>query len=831
MTKMTHYPFFSLATLVMTSQIFSLASPDYFTYSAYSGYDCDTILTYSSGVIYSPNYPHDYYDSLNCSWLILTNELSQISLNFTTLTTECCCDFVTVYDGNTTSAPQLGKLCSLQYNNFTSSGNSLLVTFSTDESVTSSGFFASYKILKNTKCESDKYICANSTRCLPRTVLCDGQTDCPEGEDEDRNVCARYCEPTDHQCTDGQCVPLQLFCNGTRCKDGSDDPENSLVMDVQPGVISQGLTINCSSYLLDTSCPDNWTRLTLARLNKTSQEFEDILRVQVDNKKNVKFISDEQIEDSDVSFGDFFVSLNVRNPQNGDEFKCEASNYDNYSKNVATQTQTYKVALNTTSAEDEDHENISTVQPSTVQQQFTEFLLSVFPPEVVDGFTDSLEITCRYRNAPLTNLFSLSILHSVSVEKPDFKYLCSVSSFNQKIQKHSPSLKSVNGTMDPIEGSHVSLIFEDPKVKKTGLYKCEVIGFDVEQGIPVIESKEFLVDAPDIKIETVIGQIRNETLLIRESLVSLQSESINSTERIKELQSSINQFKLDMYESISGLEADHDKTKNVIHNTTAFSNEFHNNLKSLNTSVSGLENNLNDLKTKFDKVEKLVNDNHKELDNIKNKSVSEDFIQKALQTMESSITQQKNFTQSAVDKSEAVKKRQDDMEGRLSKLDSGSKSFTQKPIESLFIGSSPFKGRRYWLTRKSYSILITDAETMCLRYGGYLLEIDSQDEFNFVRTFIQKNSAFTCVYTGGTDSLSENIWVHRFSLLKMKALNWHKGEPNNHVKEEHCECFFKAYNYFMNDCKCDFERHGNCGFICEIPEFDQDISSSISLGS
>uniref|UniRef100_A0A2C9M192 C-type lectin domain-containing protein n=1 Tax=Biomphalaria glabrata TaxID=6526 RepID=A0A2C9M192_BIOGL len=426
----------------------------------------------------------------------------------------------------------------------------------------------------------------------------------------------------------------------------------------------------------------------------------------------------------------------------------------------------------------------------------------------------------------------MSILHSVSVEKPDFKYLCSFSSFNQKIiQKHSPSLKSVNGTMDPIEGSHVSLIFEDPNVRKTGLYKCEVIGFDVEQGKPVIESKEFLVDASDIKIETVIGKIRNETLLIRESLLSLQSESINSTEKMKELQSSIDQFKLDMNESVSGLEADHDKTMNIIQNITAFSNEFHNNLKSLNTSVSGLENNLKDVKTKFDKVEILVNDSRKELDNVKNKSVSEDFIQKALQTMESSITQQKNFTQSAVDKSEAVKKRQDDMEGRLSKLDSGSKSFTQKPIESLFIGSSPFKGRRYWLTRKSYSILITDAETMCLRYGGYLLEIDSQEEFNFVRTFIQKNSAFTCVYTGGTDSLSENIWVHRFSLLKMKALNWHNGEPNNHVKEEHCECFFKAYNYFMNDCKCDFERHGNCGFICEIPEFDQDIPSSISLGS
>lgn len=65
------------------------------------------------------------------------------------LSTECGYDYVSVYDGNSTFATQLGRFCTLPNDNLTSTENSLLITFSTDGSVTSSGFFASYEILKS----------------------------------------------------------------------------------------------------------------------------------------------------------------------------------------------------------------------------------------------------------------------------------------------------------------------------------------------------------------------------------------------------------------------------------------------------------------------------------------------------------------------------------------------------------------------------------------------------------------------------------------------------------------------------------------------------------
>ena len=106
-----------------------------------------------TGIITSPNYPNKYPNNANCRYLIRnSNPRARITINFLAFRLESSCiyDRIKIYDGESTSANQLGSLngycgTSLQNRIFKSSGNALLITFTTDGSVTFSGFQISYR--------------------------------------------------------------------------------------------------------------------------------------------------------------------------------------------------------------------------------------------------------------------------------------------------------------------------------------------------------------------------------------------------------------------------------------------------------------------------------------------------------------------------------------------------------------------------------------------------------------------------------------------------------------------------------------------------------------
>ncbi|CAB05461.1 C-type LECtin [Caenorhabditis elegans] len=107
--------------------------------------NCNAGLLMSPGVFTSPNYPQNYFNNENCTYQLSTLGSYRITLKFSNFRTESNYDFVSVYDGPTTSSPSLGRY-SGNIGSFyvSSSENNMLVTFTSDAGVVFQGFTARF---------------------------------------------------------------------------------------------------------------------------------------------------------------------------------------------------------------------------------------------------------------------------------------------------------------------------------------------------------------------------------------------------------------------------------------------------------------------------------------------------------------------------------------------------------------------------------------------------------------------------------------------------------------------------------------------------------------
>lgn len=76
-----------------------------------------------------------------------------------------------------------------------------------------------------TPCLSHEYQCRDRITCLHHSWLCDGEKDCPHGDDELQENCRNStCRPDQFQCGDRSCIAGHLTCNGQAdCADRSDE--------------------------------------------------------------------------------------------------------------------------------------------------------------------------------------------------------------------------------------------------------------------------------------------------------------------------------------------------------------------------------------------------------------------------------------------------------------------------------------------------------------------------------------------------------------------------------------------------------------------------------
>ncbi|XP_078685510.1 CUB and sushi domain-containing protein 1-like [Branchiostoma floridae x Branchiostoma belcheri] len=98
------------------------------------------------GPVTSPNYPSNYGNNENCEWSITVPEGSIIRLTFDSFNTEDGYDFLTIYDGASDNAAEIGRLTGYhaQIIPIMSTSNTLFLRFTSDESESRPGFQFSY---------------------------------------------------------------------------------------------------------------------------------------------------------------------------------------------------------------------------------------------------------------------------------------------------------------------------------------------------------------------------------------------------------------------------------------------------------------------------------------------------------------------------------------------------------------------------------------------------------------------------------------------------------------------------------------------------------------
>jgi len=121
-------------------------------------YSCQghTVVNGSAGTITDGSGPENYSNNSNCSWLIQPEILTEsISLTFHRLNTESNSDVLCVYAGPDASFPLIGCYSGNSLpNDITHQGNSLFLTFQTNQNVNDLGFFIEYSSVPMKFCEN-----------------------------------------------------------------------------------------------------------------------------------------------------------------------------------------------------------------------------------------------------------------------------------------------------------------------------------------------------------------------------------------------------------------------------------------------------------------------------------------------------------------------------------------------------------------------------------------------------------------------------------------------------------------------------------------------------
>ncbi|GFO15291.1 Cd209 antigen [Plakobranchus ocellatus] len=102
--------------------------------------------------------------------------------------------------------------------------------------------------------------------------------------------------------------------------------------------------------------------------------------------------------------------------------------------------------------------------------------------------------------------------------------------------------------------------------------------------------------------------------------------------------------------------------------------------------------------------------------------------------------------------------------------------------------STIYKGKIYFISKTVADFEIAYAASSCELYGGYLVEIDDEEELKFVSDFVSQTGKDVRYLTGLNDKTMEGYFEFYHSKKPMPSFLslWNKCEPNSMVRVEVC---------------------------------------------
>ena len=136
-------------------------------------------------------------------------------------------------------------------------------------------------------------------------------------------------------------------------------------------------------------------------------------------------------------------------------------------------------------------------------------------------------------------------------------------------------------------------------------------------------------------------------------------------------------------------------------------------------------------------------------------------------------------------------------------------------MSSLIATSSSFGGHKYLLSKPTLRD-ITKSASLCRLFGGYLVEIDNQAEYDFVWDFAIVKNNILYLTLGATDLDTEGDW--RFIHSNRPVVFKKHGDGLTGGSTSNCMEMWKEFNGYVDE-PCfgaNNRKRAEGVFLCEI---------------
>ena len=130
---------------------------------------------------------------------------------------------------------------------------------------------------------------------------------------------------------------------------------------------------------------------------------------------------------------------------------------------------------------------------------------------------------------------------------------------------------------------------------------------------------------------------------------------------------------------------------------------------------------------------------------------------------------------------------------------------------SRFEVSDKYRNSEYLVSKTEANF--NTAINLCRESGGYLVELDDKEEYQFVKDLVKRIGGSDHFWTGGNDIDREGTFVYYNSKKPVPSNFWTRGMPDDNKGNEDCVEIRLSFGSGINDWVCT--RSGK--YVCELP--------------